>query len=459
MYFKQVIREDLGCAAYIVGPTVEGTAVVIDPRVDMVSEVRSLLDQQGLRLTKIIETHLHADHVSGRGHLAQSADVLSYIHEAANVGYQHEDLKAGMQLSMGEVMLEVLPTPGHRPEHVSLVVTDSDRSQEPWLVLTGDALFVGDVGRPDLAVPIEEGSSWLYHSLYGGLLQLPDWVEMYPAHLAGSLCGRITSRKTSSTIGFERRSNPALAPRSETEFIRGVTAALPPQPPNMQAILERNRAAEPSQKVTPSPVGAVAMSQRLEAGAVILDVRSPTEFGTGHIPGAVNVYLDGGQFGTRVGFVIAVESELLLVLDSELDLARVREALAVVGYDVNGYLAGGMEAWRGGGADIATIPQVSPQELNAQLEADAPVTILDVREDTEWASGHIPSAVHVPFHKVENNLDQVPKGHLAVVCGSGMRSSIATSLLQRAGRTDVKNITGGMAAWRKHGYPTTTYSP
>jgi glyoxylase-like metal-dependent hydrolase (beta-lactamase superfamily II)/rhodanese-related sulfurtransferase len=455
MYFKQIVREDLGCASYLVGSTVEGVAAVVDPRLDMVDEICSLLNQQGLRLTHIVETHLHADHVSGRARMARATGAKVSIHEAADVAYRHEDLRAAMQLELGELVLKVLPTPGHRPEHIALVGIDRSRSEEPWFVLTGDALFVGDVGRPDLAVPAKPGSRALYHSLFDELLQLPDWVEVYPAHLAGSLCGRITSRKTSSTIGYERWSNPALIPRSATAFMRDVTAALPPQPPNMHTILERNRAAELPSTPEPVPLDVIDVARRLEGNAAVLDVRSPADFGAGHVPGAINVFLDGGQFGTRVGFVTPPDSELLLVLASEGDITRVREALAVVGYDVAGYLAGGMEAWRTAGADIATVPQVSPDDLVMQRAIHAPVTILDVREDSEWASGHIPQAVHVPFHQVKQNLDRLPDGRLAVVCGSGVRSSIATSLLQRAGRMDVQNVAGGMTAWKNGSHPTT----
>lgn len=456
MYFKQIVREDLGCAGYLVGSPTEGVAAVIDPRLDMVGEALDLLHQEGLRLTHIIETHLHADHVSGRARLARATGAMSYIHDAADVRYPHEDLTDGMQLELGEIALAVLATPGHRPEHIALVVRDRSRSEEPWLVLTGDALFVGGVGRPDLAVPAKRGSRALYHSLFDELLHLPDWVEVYPAHLAGSLCGRVTSRKTSSTIGYERRYSPALAPRSATAFVRDVTAALPPQPPNLQAILERNRAATLPTPPAPAPLTSIDVAQRLDHGALVLDVRAPADFGRGHIPGAINVFVDGGQFGTRVGFVTPASAELLLVLPSESDMARVSEALAVVGFDVAGYLAGGMEAWQASDADVATIPQIPPEALAGRLETDGPITVLDVREHEEWARGHIADAVHLPFHRVARQLARLPDQRVAIVCGSGIRSSIAASLLRRAGRTDVGNVTGGMVAWHERGYPTTT---
>ncbi len=241
MYFKQLVKEDLGCASYIVGCTSAAVCAVVDPRLDMVDEILEITTARGLQVTAIIETHNHADHISGHGELARRTGAEIYVHEQAGVAYPHNNLKDGDELRFGVVKLNVIHTPGHRPEHIALAVSDTTRSDDPWLVLSGDSLFIGDVARPDLAVPGEEGAYVLYDSIFNRLLKLEDGVEVYPAHVAGSLCGRGMNAKTSSTIGFERKHNPALAQRSRSEFIHDMNENLPQRPPNMFNIVERNR--------------------------------------------------------------------------------------------------------------------------------------------------------------------------------------------------------------------------
>src|SRR5438874_8749940 len=242
MYFKQLVKEDLGCASYIVGCTNAGVCAAVEPRLDMVDEILELAAAKGMRVTAVIETHNHADHISGHGEIARRTGATICIHELAEAGYPHEKLKDGDVLQFGVAKLRVIHTPGHRPEHIALAVADTSRSEDPWLVLTGDSLFIGDVARPDLAVAGEEGADALYDSLFERLLQLEDGVEVYPAHVAGSLCGRGMNPKTSSTIGYERKHNPAAAPRSRSEFIQDMNAQLPRRPPNMIHIVARNRA-------------------------------------------------------------------------------------------------------------------------------------------------------------------------------------------------------------------------
>ena len=236
MYFKQLVKEDLGCASYLVGDTDAGICAVVDPRLDLVEDILELVAAKGMRVTAVIETHLHADHLSGHRELARCTGATIYVHELANAAYPHTPLKDGDELWGGVVKLRVIHTPGHRPEHIALAVSDTSRSDDPWLVLTGDSLFIGDVARPDLAVAAEEGAAALYESIFERLLHLDDGVEVYPAHVAGSLCGRGMSHKTSSTIGFERKHNPAVSPRPRTTFIADLTANLPPRPPNMRGI-------------------------------------------------------------------------------------------------------------------------------------------------------------------------------------------------------------------------------
>lgn len=457
MYFRQIIREDIGCASYLVGSTDESVAVVVDPRLDMVDEILSLAQQKGLRITHIIETHNHADHVSGHGPLAERTGARIYIHPAANAEYPHEDLEDGARLEIGEVVLEAMHTPGHRPEHLALTVADTSRAEEPWLVLTGDSLFIGDVARPDLAVPGREGAELLHRSLFERLLKLSDGVEVYPAHVAGSLCGRVTNLKASSTIGFERRHNPALEPRPVEQFVEYMNESLPQRPPNMSAIVEANRTGTQTPHPVARPLPVEELARLAASGHVVLDTRPPGSFSAGHVPGAINVDAGAGQFGTRVGFVIPSGARLLLVLQEDTGLKAVLDGLAVVAYgDVTGYLAGGMAAWTAAGMDILTVPELSAQELSELLEGPEPVGVLDVREDSEWEAGHIPNAIHVPFHQVQANLNSIPDGPIAVVCGSGQRSSIAAGILQRAGRNDVETVAGGMSAWNGAGYPVTT---
>src|SRR5213082_2458286 len=347
MYFKQLVKEDLGCASYIVGCTTAGVCAVVDPRLDTVDDILELAASRGMRVTTVIETHNHADHISGHGEIARRTGATICIHELANAAYPHKKLKDGDELQFGVARLRVLHTPGHRPEHIALAVADTSRSDDPWLVLTGDSLFIGDVARPDLAVPGEKGADALYDSIFDRLLQLDDGVEVYPAHVAGSLCGRGMNAKTSSTIGFERKYNPVIAPRPREVFIREMNENLPQRPPNMYNIVERNRKdyAHVEAPLLPRPLDAQAFQREMESGALVIDTRSPHAFGEGHIPGVLQVYLHGSAFPTRVGFVAAPDSRLMLVVKDEHDLRETVTQLAVVGYDqVIGYLEGGMVA-------------------------------------------------------------------------------------------------------------------
>lgn len=461
MYFKQIVKEDLGCASYIVGCTSAGVCAVVDPRLDMVDELLTLTEAKGLKITAVIETHNHADHVSGHGDIARRAGADIYVHEKAQVDYPHKNLKDGDELRLGMVKVRVMHTPGHRPEHIALAVADTSRSEEPWLVLTGDSLFIGDVARPDLAVPGEEGASVLYDSIFERLLKLDDGVEVYPAHVAGSLCGRGMNAKTSSTIGFERKYNPAVAPRSRDEFVHDMNENLPQRPPNMYNIVERNRGdyAHSEAPLTPRPLDAATFQREMQSGTLVIDTRSPHAFCEGHIPRALHVDLHGSAFPTRVGFVAAPDSRLLLVANNEHDLHEAVTELAVVGYDrVIGYLAGGMAAWREADLAIQTLNAMSVEQLHT-LRHD--LHVLDVRDQNEWDEGHIKGAQHLPYYFIEQRLQEQPDAlahyidqPLAVICGSGQRSAIACSILQRHDFAQLFNVVGGMDAWNEEGFET-----
>ena len=450
MYFKQIVKEDLGCASYIVGCTGAGVCAVVDPRLDMVDEILELTSVKGMRVAAIIETHNHADHISGHGELARRTEAPIYVHEQAGVEFPHENLKDGDELRFGVALLRVMHTPGHRPEHIALTVADTSRADEPWLVLTGDSLFIGDVARPDLAVHGQEGAAALYVSIFERLLKLEDGVEVYPAHVAGSLCGRGMNAKTSSTIGFERRHNPAVAPRPRATFVVDMNENLPERPPNMFAIVGRNQGdyATLPAPLQPLPFEPQAFKRELERGALVIDTRSPHLFGEGHVPGSINVYLHGSAFATRVGFVAPPAAHLLLVVREEADVREAMTQLAVVGYEqVVGCLAGGMEAWSEADLPAQQLPQLPVADLAAQLNS---LTVLDVRDQGEWDEGHIEGARHIPYYRLERQRVELdPQQPLAVICGSGQRSSIAASLLQRHGFSNVTNVIGGMEAWNE----------
>lgn len=464
MFFQQIVREDLGCAAYVVGSTDAGVCAVVDPRLDEIDEILGIADSREMEIIAIVETHNHADHVAGHLEIAARTSACTYVHEAASVSYPHRPVRDGDAIEVGEVTLKVMHTPGHRPEHIALAVSDRSRSDEPWVVLTGDSLFIGDVARPDLAIDGAEGAAALYGSVFEGLMGLPDGVEVFPGHVAGSLCGRTMNLKTSSTIGYERRHNLALRSTSRSDFVRDMNQNLPERPPNMAQIVELNRATEiPSlampRSLSPHYVEAAGKD------AVILDVRSPAEFGAGHVPGSVNVDLHASQFGTRVGFVVPADADLMLVLGGSHDLEDAVSALAVVGYNrVHGVLSGGMESWERAGLPIQTIHQISVKGLRDALEPSngkpTEVTVLDVRERNEWVSARIPGSVHIPFHQIQARIDEVPRtSTVAIVCGSGNRSSIAASVLQACGVEGLQNVTGGMEAWEAAGYRVTALRP
>ncbi|HET7637350.1 MAG TPA: MBL fold metallo-hydrolase [Ktedonobacteraceae bacterium] len=458
MYFKQLVKEDLGCASYMVGCLNAGECAVVDPRLDMVDDILELAAARGMQVTSVIETHNHADHISGHGEIARRTGATIYVHELANVAYPHVKLKDGDELRFGVAKLRVIHTPGHRPEHIAIAVSDTSRSDDPWLVLTGDSLFIGDVARPDLAISGKEGADALYDSIFERLLHLDDGVEVYPAHVAGSLCGRGMNPKTSSTIGFERKHNSAIVPRPRPVFIKDMNENLPQRPPNMYNIVERNRGdyAHQATSLTPLPLDPLTFHREMEHGAQVIDTRTPRHFGDGHIPGAFHVFLRGSSFATRVGFITSPETRLLLVVKDEHDLHDALEQLSVVGFDqVVGYLAGGIEAWQEVDLPVQTLDQLDVETLHSSQHN---LKILDVRDPGEWNEGHIRGARHMPYYSVDQrHADLDPSRPLAVMCGSGQRSSLACSILQRHGFTSLFNVIGGMDAWNKAGYETVTH--
>ena len=458
MYFKQFYLGCLAHASYLVGS--EGEAAVVDPQRD-VDQYLAEAAAQNLKIRYVVETHLHADFVSGHRELSARTGAEIVIGARAGARFPHRAVKDADELRVGKVVVRVLETPGHTPESISLVVIDTEVSPEPQKVLTGDTLFVGDVGRPDLAgargFTPQQMAEMMYESLHGKLLKLDDGVEVWPAHGAGSMCGRNISKETSSTIGQQRRFNYALAPMGREEFVRLLTTDLPEAPAyfNADALINREGApplAEVHRPATLLPQQAVAYAN---LGYVVLDVRSAAEFGAGHVPGALNVGL-GGQFASWAGALIQLGTPLIVVAADEAQVDEAVTRLARVGHDtVRGYLRGGMDAWREAGFEVSTVEQVSVADLRRMLEETQDLQLLDVRRPAEFNAGHAPRASNTPLspglREEAARLDT--ERPLAVICAGGYRSSAATSLLRPLGFRRLYNVEGGTGAWVAAGYP------
>ncbi|HEX8071224.1 MAG TPA: MBL fold metallo-hydrolase [Pyrinomonadaceae bacterium] len=464
MYFKQFYLGCLAHASYLICSDAE--AAVVDPQRDVEQYVAEA-EAQGCRVKYVVETHLHADFVSGHKELAARTGAEIVFGARAGAAVAHRAVKDGDELRVGKVVLRVLETPGHTPEGISLVVVDTEVSDQPQKVLTGDTLFIGDVGRPDLAgargYTSEMMAGMLYDSLHDKLLRLDDAVEVYPAHGAGSMCGRNMSKETSSTIGQQRRCNYALQPMARAEFVRLMTTDLPEQPAYFARDAEINRAGAPALTELPPPVALTPAEVERETaqGALVLDVRPAAEFGAGHVPGALNVGL-AGQFALWAGSLIPLSTPVVLVAETEAQVGEARTRLARVGLeDVRGYLRGGVAAWREAGRAVAVVPQISVAELKELIETRTDVQVLDVRRAPEYAGGHVPRARHAPLAQLERQLDELsldPARTLAVICAGGYRSSAATSILARRGFARLLNVTGGTSAWTGAGYETTVTS-
>jgi hydroxyacylglutathione hydrolase len=455
MYFKQFYLGCLAHASYMIGS--DGEAAVVDPRRDVDSYIEEA-EAQGLEIRHIIETHLHADFVSGHRELAHRTGAKIYFGAKAGAKFDHVPVREGDEIRMGGVVLRFLETPGHTPESVSILVVDRSVSDAPKAVLTGDTLFIGDVGRPDLVgsstsdpeASARELAGQLYDSLHDKLLTLPDSVEVYPAHGAGSLCGRNISSETSSTIGQQRQFNYALRPMPREEFVRMMTTDLPEAPRYFarDVAINRGGASELGDLPEPAALGARDVEALQRKGAIVLDTRPSAQYGTGHVPGSMHIGLSG-QFASWAGALLSPQTPILLVAEDEEQVREARTRLARVGVDnVAGYLAGGILEWDRAGLPLATREQISVAELDERLR-EGRVRVVDVRRPGEWNSGHIASAIHLPLNELGEKAGGLSKDEaLAVVCAGGFRSSIATSVLEREGFTKVTNVVGGMGAWR-----------
>jgi hydroxyacylglutathione hydrolase len=457
MLFRQIIHEDLGCASYLVADREAGVAAVVDPQWD-IDPYRRLARLHGVRIGHVLETHNHADHVSGHGRLARTTGATIHIHELAGAEYAHEPFADGWVLELGEVRIEALHTPGHRPEHTSFLLRDGSRGGGAWALLGGDSLFIGDVARPDLAVEPREGAADMFRSLHGRLLALEDEVEVWPGHLGGSLCGgSAIDLKTSSTIGFERRHNRALAIADEAEFVADALASLGDRPPNVEQIVALNRGPLVDDFGTPAPLTPHEVEEAVAAGAVVIDGRTNEEFDEAHIAGALSTSAYDTGFATKVSRVAPDGAEIIVVAASDGDERDAAELLAAVGLRVRGFLVGGMTAWRTEERPVRKIELIDPNTLAARLDGPQPPLVLDVRNAAEYAGEHIPDSLHIPYGDLAGRLEELPPERpIATICRGGKRSGLAASILQREGFAEVVHVGQGVGVWRQAGHPVTS---
>jgi hydroxyacylglutathione hydrolase len=437
--FRQFVDDDLGCASYLIGDESAGAAVIVDPAYAIEPYLEEA-ERREARIVRTLETHTHADHVSGHGRLALDHDVPVSAHPAGEPEYPFDALAHGDTIELGQVAIRVVHTPGHRPEHCCFAVVDRSRGDEPWLVLTGDSLLIGAAARPDLAVEAAEGARDLHRSLHG-LLDLADGVEVYPGHVAGSLCGAQMSSKASSTIGFERRFNHALGTDEET-FVAEASAASGPRPPNMERIVSLNRG-----PFLPAPQPLPVLDA--PGDAVVLDVRSVEEFAAGHVPGALNVPFTDSSFPTKAAFVVPAGARVALHAVSQADADRAARGLRAVGIlELAGRLRDPAAPERMGTIELEDFDQVL---------AENGVSVLDVREKDERDEGYIAGSRHIPYRLVRTWVDELREQPVVTICSSGSRAAIAASVLVAEGVEARPVINGGVGDWAERGGETVAF--
>lgn len=466
MLFQRFESEGLAHYSYAVGCPGSRQLAIVDPRRD-VDAYLDFAEAGKARISHVFETHIHADYASGARELAERTGAVVHVSgydrgERYEVSFPHRDLSHGERIAVGDVQLEVVHTPGHTPEHVSFLVYDLPASPDvPRLMLTGDFLFVGSMGRPDLLGEDEKRTlaARLFESR-ARLAGLPDELEIYPGHGAGSMCGSGMSARPDTTLRAERMVNPFLDPALDRDaFMVRILGTLPPFPPYYRLMKERNAAGPPALDGLPGRAGIPAEHCRelLDRGHVLVDLRDHVSYGRGHIPGAFGIGADA-RLPQWAAWAVPYDTPIVLLSPRAGYPEHSVRALVRVGLDrVVGYLDGGMDAWTGAGYPVARTELITSRELAARLHDDSSLTVLDVRTDGEFAAGHVPGARHVFGGTIAEHLDELPRQEttLVLICGSGYRSSVTASVLQRAGFTNVANVMDGMGGWVRAGLPTT----
>ncbi|HPJ66283.1 MAG TPA: MBL fold metallo-hydrolase [Desulfobacteraceae bacterium] len=454
MLLKHFFTGKIAHSSYILAGS--KSCAVIDPQrdVDMyITEARSM----GVNITHILQTHLHADFISGHMDLAKETGAKIYVAKSAGCAFDFAGLAEGDTIELEDMILTVMETPGHTPEHLSYVVTDKSRSNSPVGVFAGDTLFVGDVGRPDLFPGIAQDlADRLYHSLHDKLLKLPDYVEVYPAHGAGSLCGRSMGAKRTSTIGYERLYNPALQIKEKSEFIKSLTENMPPAPDHFSRCSDINRQGPSRLKDLPiiKELSARQFKNRIEKiDPVLLDTRGYHAFAGQHISGAWHLDLNG-NFPTFAGWILPPEKDILLVTDDYKKALEANTWARRVGADkIVGCLDGGMAAWAAAGFRTSHIELISAEELHGMISGDADFVLLDVRAPQEYEHNHIEGAINIPVADLRTLHSELNRDKTTVVvCSTGIRSSLGASILKQHGFNDIINVAGGMTGYSAAGY-------
>jgi hydroxyacylglutathione hydrolase len=444
MFFREVLNEDLGCASYVIADGNE--AAVVDPKWE-IEDYLEIAKSNGYSIIGVLETHNHADHLSGRGRLIEATGAKVYISKDAGVDYEHHPLNDGDVIEVGQARIIAFAAPGHRPEHLCYLVEDRSRADEPWALLSGDSLFIGDLARPDLAIEAEEGARELFHSLQK-IADLPDYVEVRPGHIGGSLCGGPgMSMKPDSTVGFERRHNPYLNIKNEEEFVRTLTSESgTPQPPNFELIVELNRSSTPSSLTSAEALMPTRVKELLDVGAILIDGRDQREFDGAHVPGSVNVTMNQAGVGTRAAWAAEPDSKVIVTAAGDDESQRLVRMLEAVGFrNILGYLAGGVLAWNASGFDYDSTPAIDVPGLAEKLKS-GDVMLLDVRSEEEWESGHVEGSINVPYQSLREGIpDELRNANktLAVACSGGIRSALAASILRREGIHDIEHVADG----------------
>lgn len=453
MLIQQFFVKGLAHSSYLLGGT--DHCAIVDPRRDVDLYIDAA-ESMGMEITHILETHLHADFVSGHMDLAEKTGAKICAPRAGHCAFEHIGLGEGDEVQIDNVRISVLDVAGHTPEHIAYIVTDLERGEDPVAVFSGDTLFVGDVGRPDLFPgKALELASKLYDNLHSKLMRLPDFCEVYPAHGAGSLCGRAMGAKRTSTIGYERKYNAALQIRDKSEFIASLTTHMPAAPDHFARCSAINGAGPALLRTIPDPVPMTAESfaeRSRKAGTFVLDIRPYNAFGGQHVPGAWNIDYNG-NFATFAGWTIPADAEILLIADSDSTVKEAAVWLQRVGIDhVTGYLDGGMPTWNAAGLPTDSIPQIRPRELHAMLQSNPGMVLVDARAAQEFEAWHLPEAINIPAPDMRTRHMELPKDKpVTIICGTGIRSSLAGSILQRNGFQNVKNVAGGMSGYAAAG--------